>query len=259
MHIEDLGGDGHSFRPNLLPHYEAAFCSVGRPTFGRELFGLARAATGCDQIIIFHGPPGRPQSCYMRMGTRMPPLWRNRKYLDYYWKNDPLSAYEAHKVRDGRSMVLLDREQIPDAEYRDDCFVAENLKSRASVLHTQDSITTRFNIYFEGDGAFSSNTVSFLSESADVLYMLLKRDGIGAAVHAPGTGQEDMRERLDRLALGLTRREIEVCVNIARGLTSEGIALELGISINTVLTYRKRAYARLRISSQNELMRLLVA
>jgi len=47
-------------------------------------------------------------------------------------------------------------------------------------------------------------------------------------------------------------------VLIASGLSSHVIALELGISINTVLTYRKRAYARLDISSQNELMQLLL-
>jgi len=34
--------------------------------------------------------------------------------------------------------------------------------------------------------------------------------------------------------------------------------LSLGLSINTVLTYRKRAYSRLGISTQNELVRLLI-
>ena len=43
------------------------------------------------------------------------------------------------------------------------------------------------------------------------------------------------------------------------GMTSEAIGLKLGISVNTVLTYRKRAYGRLRISCQNELMRLVLS
>ncbi|MES2529897.1 MAG: LuxR C-terminal-related transcriptional regulator [Pseudomonadota bacterium] len=42
------------------------------------------------------------------------------------------------------------------------------------------------------------------------------------------------------------------------GVTSEGIGIDLGISRNTVLTYRKRAYARLNISSQNQLFRLIM-
>jgi DNA-binding CsgD family transcriptional regulator len=41
-------------------------------------------------------------------------------------------------------------------------------------------------------------------------------------------------------------------------MSSEGIGLDMGISINTVRTYRKRAYARLGICSQNELMRLVL-
>lgn len=42
-----------------------------------------------------------------------------------------------------------------------------------------------------------------------------------------------------------------------QGKGSEAIALALGIGINTVLTYRKRAYARLG-TSHNELMRLVL-
>ncbi|KQU74512.1 hypothetical protein ASC75_21105 [Aminobacter sp. DSM 101952] len=77
-----------------------------------------------------------------------------------------------------------------------------------------------------------------------------------ASVTAPPDSEEYARMLKER-APGLTDREREVCVQVLRGLTSEGIALTLGISINTVLTYRKRAYSRLCIGSQNELMRLV--
>ncbi len=54
-------------------------------------------------------------------------------------------------------------------------------------------------------------------------------------------------------------RETEVCAAIVQGMTSEAIALKLGISVNTVLTYRKRAYMRLGISCQNELLRFILS
>jgi DNA-binding CsgD family transcriptional regulator len=57
----------------------------------------------------------------------------------------------------------------------------------------------------------------------------------------------------------LTAREAEVCACIVHGMSSEGIALELGISVNTVRTFRKRAYSRLNICSQNELMKVVLA
>jgi DNA-binding CsgD family transcriptional regulator len=58
--------------------------------------------------------------------------------------------------------------------------------------------------------------------------------------------------------VALTEREKAVCFGILTGHTSEGIALNLKISINSVLTYRKRLYEKLRISSQNELFCLVM-
>lgn len=69
---------------------------------------------------------------------------------------------------------------------------------------------------------------------------------------------DSSRERLRTVAPLLSPRELEVCIRIMLGVTSEGIGIDLGISRNTVLTYRKRAYARLNISSQNQLFRLVM-
>lgn len=55
-------------------------------------------------------------------------------------------------------------------------------------------------------------------------------------------------------AADLSRREGEVCARILYGLSSCGIALDLGIGKESVMTYRKRAYSRLGIASQRELL-----
>lgn len=57
---------------------------------------------------------------------------------------------------------------------------------------------------------------------------------------------------------GLTPREQEVCRRILSGFSSEAISQELGISLHSTLTYRKRAYERLGISSQNELFSIVL-
>ena len=69
----------------------------------------------------------------------------------------------------------------------------------------------------------------------------------------------DGRKQLDRLFetrecfLILTPREKEVCRRILSGYGTEAIASDLGISLHSAFTYRKRAYEKLGISSQNEL------
>ncbi len=52
----------------------------------------------------------------------------------------------------------------------------------------------------------------------------------------------------------LPRREAEVCARILYGLSSVGISLDLSVTEETVKTYRKRAYQRLVIGSERELL-----
>jgi DNA-binding CsgD family transcriptional regulator len=56
----------------------------------------------------------------------------------------------------------------------------------------------------------------------------------------------------------LTGREREVVRLILRGHSSESICFNLGISLGTVKTHRKNAYAKLGISSQSELLSLFL-
>jgi DNA-binding CsgD family transcriptional regulator len=52
----------------------------------------------------------------------------------------------------------------------------------------------------------------------------------------------------------LSKREAEVCARILYGMSAAGIALDLGVGIESVTTYRKRAYHRLGIATQRELL-----
>ena len=73
----------------------------------------------------------------------------------------------------------------------------------------------------------------------------------------PDVAMQMFRSRLAALECGMTPRELDVCARTLIGLTAEGIALDLNIKKSSVSTYRKRAYARLGISSQSQLYRLL--
>lgn len=65
-------------------------------------------------------------------------------------------------------------------------------------------------------------------------------------------------DEIDRHIAGapeqLSPREAQVCARILYGQTTTGIALDLGIGAESVMTYRKRAYRRLEIASHRELL-----
>lgn len=52
----------------------------------------------------------------------------------------------------------------------------------------------------------------------------------------------------------LTPREMEVCARVLYGMCPAGIALDLNIGVETIKTYRNRAYQKIGINTQRELL-----
>jgi len=63
-------------------------------------------------------------------------------------------------------------------------------------------------------------------------------------------------QRLLQICPQLTERELAVCERLLRGVTFEGVAADLQISVPTAKTYRNRAFERLGIHHRNELFGL---
>jgi DNA-binding CsgD family transcriptional regulator len=66
------------------------------------------------------------------------------------------------------------------------------------------------------------------------------------------------RSALLELVPDLPSRELDVCLRLLRGMSHDGIACDLGISVTTVKTYRNRAFARMDIHHNNELFALVL-
>lgn len=110
--------------------------------------------------------------------------------------------------------------------------------------------TRKLFIYDDESGeASASHTVS------DPAAYETKSEGSTAANAAAASSDEQVREWL-RTKHGLTAREIDVALLIARGRSKTFIADELFISENTVRTHSKNVYAKLGIHSREELISL---
>lgn len=64
------------------------------------------------------------------------------------------------------------------------------------------------------------------------------------------------RLRLEGPLAFLSEREQQVCRAVLRGKKNEAIAAELDIAASSVITYRKRAYEKLGITSRAQLFAL---
>lgn len=234
--------------------------SIGRSEFSAELFRLAHEAMSCRHVTAFALEGGRPPRVVLaeNTGETRVAFSLAQKYVTRYWRLDPAdrvfsqggAKHEFWSVRSSAS-------DITDSIYRDHCYGSVGLDHRLSIAHQHREQIYRLNFYCARGRAFDDDAASGILGSAELLMALIRRHDAESKL-LPDLASETFAERLGALAPGLRGRELEVTALIASGFSSRDIALEIGISINTVLTYRKRAYARLGISTQNDLMQLLL-
>ncbi len=106
-------------------------------------------------------------------------------------------------------------------------------------------------------GGFDDADVARLSAVAPVIGALLRKYWAEFGATSSHSSPPDSRVDDAFANFGkavLTGREREVTQLILRGHSSESICVNLGISLGTVKTHRKNAYAKLAISSQSELL-----
>lgn len=227
--------------------------AVGTDAFAPRLFDVLHDAIGCVHVSAFAmGTVARSVILAENEGDVHVARELGRRYVEHYWRLDPVNVVRPEEA--GRGFMLeTGPKDIGHPDYRRDCYTAVDIGARVSLCETRPCGTLRLNFYARN--AFRPESVRRIAQAADLLMPFLWRQGSGHFARPATAGEFEPRLRM--VAPDLTDREREVCALIALGVSSEGIALRLALRLNTVLTYRKRAYKRLGISSQNELLRLI--
>lgn len=183
-------------------------------------------------------------------------------YLSIYHRVDPNKEFINGFNDDDNDNILIRRlqpQEIQDQKYRKLWYEKMGIIDRLSILTKADRGVYCINL-FRTQSPFSQRDIKILSNLSDLLCALTIKQarlaGVLSNFMTRETQIETLMERLAKIDIKLTKREKEVCARILLGMSSEGIALDLKIKTQSVLTYRKRSYARLNISSQNELFGL---
>lgn len=149
---------------------------------------------------------------------------------------------------------------IQDRQYRH-CFETAGVKERISFFVRPGTELNQLSIYRGArNAALSPAGIEGFAELASLIMKSgTKHEELSCLdPRAHGPLAVDSIEHLLRLApLGLSQRESEVCARAAAGHTIVDTAAELQIKNTSVITYRQRAYEKLNISRQSELLALV--
>ena len=235
---------------------------VGTPRFESEIFQAACHAINCRHLTAYAFSKDGPRLLLAtNAGSVQVAKSIADKYLAHYWKLDPVIATDELRNKSNNVGIrIAPDEDIDDVTYRHECYTAVQMMDRFTLMQRCGSDVYRIHFLTGGRyGRFAPADVDHIMNSADLLLsLIIKHDAAGISAHDKLAPQV-FQARLRLVEPSMPDREAEVCTAIMLGMTSEAIALKLGISVNTVLTYRKRAYGRLNISCQNELMRLILS
>jgi DNA-binding CsgD family transcriptional regulator len=236
--------------------------AIGTSAFEQSMLTFAKNTIRCTHLTAFSVSKScSPRAMIAINGGKTPVAHRiAAKYIQDYWRLDPVNRIIESEPRMGQGATIrLRSDEIENASYQQDCYRSVLLIDRISIVKSQAGEIMRLNFYRnETEGRFEDGDLRAISEFANLLIQTLsKHDQIRPAINSHDRF-EQYCGRLRSIAPQLSRRETQVCAEIVRGLSSGAIASSLGLSINTILTHRRRAYAKLRISSQNELSHILL-
>jgi DNA-binding CsgD family transcriptional regulator len=240
----DAAREGLEASLRHLVGFDRVVLSIGTSEFRAALLDSLKQTAGVDHCMVIAFAPKRRPEYLLTDGTIEP-----RSAIDlaeaYVGRFHDLDPNKETIFRNDASPEALLLPFIRTGTYRRDY---------RKKFFTDSGICDKFaTAFWRGGACFYSNFYR-LNRTG---HFAEAQPGSADAPRDLGYALDCFFERTPPFSL-LTKRERAVCVSIILGFTSEAIALNLGIGLNTVLTYRKRAYARLKITSQNELFTLVI-
>ena len=222
---------------------------IGTRRFYDALFTLLERVIKIDQCVILQLDKNNDQSWLLCRNLHNKHIVNTaaKSYVEAGFKSDSnLNIFRSIKPNEVKLLYFDDLVAKMDPAYRDQYFDELGLIDKVSIITASNDYRYYINLY-RGKGRDP-----FYNEQ------IFKQDSLDLVIASLITRHYELNHSLREegsLAF-LTERERDVCKRILQARKAKQIAHELSISVNTVVTYRKRAYAKLGINSRRALFAL---
>ena len=240
--------------------FEAVAGAVGGAMFAKTAAAAIRSIVPLDRVYLFDvDGPRASRLLFAEYETLRQPTSHDT-YVSRYLPVDPiLDAVGAADDFNDLILLRVAPQDISEPSYRRQLETA-GIVERVSLVRRN---TVRWRCLTiarcQANGMFTDDELTRLASFTRLLLPLAARhEALTTEGETVKLTVAQLEDRFDALNSGLSPREVAVCARAAFGMTVEGAALDLNIGRASVLTYRKRAYARLNMTSANELCKLVM-
>ncbi len=238
--------------------------AVGTGQFISELAGLAQDSSRSELITVLkiadqRAIPSLTIASASASASASAEL-AAKPYVLSHWRTDPSNIFLGRSLSSALCYAVeLSANEALDPQHRRDCYTATGIQHQLSLIRVADDSCWKLTLHRRQLGDWNARDVQPWVDHFDLVVGLVGIHTVSHPVHRIGSDAAlRFTERIGRFCPSLSRREREVCGLICVGATSNVIAARLGISPNTVLTFRRTAYAKLGICTQGDLLRLLL-
>lgn len=236
--------------------------AVGTDAFRTRLADLMLNSFQIQEFLVFRRslPGGAPAILFTESRDGHSAA-RARAYCAGFYREDPIYQVLNNDNPDGTYAIRVRMDEIRNPIFRNTCYRRPGLGEKLTLAAKSGDEIVAISLFgYEREGGFTQEQVNQLTHFGSMLLPILSLHYrlIGDTARPKRVSAAEMEECVAWAFPELTARETAVCARSILGVTAEGIALDLGIKQTSVLTYRRRAYARLNINSINQLSTILI-
>ncbi len=235
---------------------------IGSTEFDRELLEVMNNIASVEEISGFKFDLGKEPEVLGWCGKRGDTADRVQDYLKDDYKIDPIvTSFPTDISVDRFHARVLNARSIKNSNYRWRYFENPDFKSEVAVVR-RSPVGWEVMKCLIAEGNLEQERVQTIAHSATMVFPLARRhvfedEGNMSMVSRPMADQRLILLLGQRFPI-LSQREREVCALTILGNSTQTIAEKLNVSINTVMTYRKRAYQRLGVNNVHALTQELI-
>lgn len=235
-----------------------AISAIGTDGFGSQLDSLVDSISGVDFCACYRIKGDGVDVVAMSDPDRFESTARINSYAhDNLWATDPaLTQAFSQLASNSLTHARHTKTDIINGRLRD--VVYTHLVDRLLLCHKGKAGAFAMSLLrWRGSAPFQFAAVDALLASGPVIMALVDRhfaSSVRPRQPIDAFASLELAERCFEAHTQMPVRECEVCARIVFGKSVPEIAADLHVSVDTVKSYVKRAYQRLDIASQRELV-----
>ncbi len=251
--------------PALMKSLGKSIDAIGNKTFPQALVDALKTLTNFDYSVVFAYYQSEKPLCLFHTFS----LKKRIVFVDAYLKGpyllDPFFKACGRQVDTGLYRL---RDIAPDRFYQSEYYRSYYIQTGLSeeicyTFYLSKGVAVVISLMRSGESSrFSMRQFRLLESVAPVIVSLAQRHWRDVPemfdLETAAGGPHEQRSLIentvsDLFSRRITPRETQVVAQVLEGHSSDSIARNLGITVGTVRIHRRNIYAKLQISSQQEL------